>query len=781
MKFAYIFRDITEEALGFAGGKGGSLCKMYKAGLGIPNGFVILSTAFENNQLKEEARSDIGNCLEMLSDNTFAVRSSALSEDSAKTSFAGEFESVLNVVRADVFSAIDTVASSAKSERVSEYSKVHGIDPGHKIAVVVQNMINAKMAGVLFSADPITGSHAKMVGNFVFGAGEQLVSGEKNAYSFTISRLGGKYHGDKSLSAYVKIMYKATLKAEEIFGCKLDIEWVVEGDKLYIVQARPITTLQTIDYDTYEINQSLDTDALWSSNNVGEAVPDVMSPFTWSLLHEMDLECQKVPGYLMFGNICGRTYSNISIMMSSLKVLGYNIPKAKELISEVFGYIPDNIEVPIYPFATTQLIKEMFLRAKKSLKRMKDSKKQKDYYLEYTPLWYVKILESIEAANTEQDLLKLWTSDVRPFLSALWHIWFGGAGSATLTSLRKKLAKMVGEELANLLCSNFSGEQTLVSMKPLLAIEQVIDGSLTQEKYLELYGHRSPHEFEVYYEYPADEPSFIENQIKQYKETNMSPSELRKKQQSEFMKAKMLFVQKAPSKEKWLEKKLEKVSKDANTRESLRNEFVKVFRVMRHLLLKIGSVTGVGDDIFMMYCYEVPEFLQGDTSMLDKLSKRRKTFEEYQRLPVFPQLIRGRFNPKEWLYSMDKRQDYYDPNAQAPTINEKAIKGFAGAPGIVEGKVRILHSYDEAKDFQKGEILVTTMTNIGWTPVFPKAAAIITDLGAPLSHAAIVARELGIPAVVGCGIATSELKTGDWVTVNGSNGTVTNIRDHSPV
>ncbi|MEY8001993.1 PEP/pyruvate-binding domain-containing protein, partial [Clostridium sp. Mt-5] len=254
-----------------------SLCKMYNAGIAVPQGFAILSTAFENNRLKAEAHSDIKKCLEKLPGITFAVRSSALSEDSAKTSFAGEFESVLDVAKNDVFSAIEAVADSAESKRVNEYSKAHGINSGHKIAVVVQIMINAKMAGVLFSADPITGSHVNMVGNFVFGAGEQLVSGEKNAYPFTMSRLGGKYQGDKSFAPYVKAMYKAALRAEGIFGCKLDIEWVVESERLYIVQARPITTLQTIDYDTYEINQSLDTDALGASlckmYNAGIAVP----------------------------------------------------------------------------------------------------------------------------------------------------------------------------------------------------------------------------------------------------------------------------------------------------------------------------------------------------------------------------------------------------------------------------------------------------------------------------------------------------------------------------
>lgn len=87
--------------------------------------------------------------------------------------------------------------------------------------------------------------------------------------------------------------------------------------------------------------------------------------------------------------------------------------------------------------------------------------------------------------------------------------------------------------------------------------------------------------------------------------------------------------------------------------------------------------------------------------------------------------------------------------------------------------MRVLHSFEEGKLFQKGEILVTTMTNIGWMPLFPKAAAIVTDLGAPLSHAAIVAREVGIPAVVGTGNATALLQTGDTVIVNGNTGMVT--------
>ena len=103
------------------------------------------------------------------------------------------------------------------------------------------------------------------------------------------------------------------------------------------------------------------------------------------------------------------------------------------------------------------------------------------------------------------------------------------------------------------------------------------------------------------------------------------------------------------------------------------------------------------------------------------------------------------------------------------------IKGAPGAAGQVEGIVHLIHSMDEADEFQPGEILVTVLTNVGWTLLFPKAAAIITDIGAALSHTAIVAREFGIPAVVGCGDATMRLKTGDRVLVNGGQGFVKNL------
>jgi phosphoenolpyruvate synthase/pyruvate phosphate dikinase len=137
--------------------------------------------------------------------------------------------------------------------------------------------------------------------------------------------------------------------------------------------------------------------------------------------------------------------------------------------------------------------------------------------------------------------------------------------------------------------------------------------------------------------------------------------------------------------------------------------------------------------------------------------------------------IRGRFDPFQWAADRNRRMDVSDPHAPASPIvpsTDNVIKGHPGSAGRVEGIVQRIDSPDEGDRLQPGEILVASTTNVGWTPLCPRAAAVITDIGGSLSHAAIVARELGIPAVVGCGDATIRLKTGDRVLVDGRRGVV---------
>src|SRR5690606_20228921 len=146
------------------------------------------------------------------------------SEDSASASFAGEFETVLNVkTDDDILDAIHKVFKSRESERVKVYSAVQGMERSHEIAVVVQEMVPSDISGVLFTADPITGSYANMIGNFVYGLGEQLVSGEADAHSFKLSRPKGKYEGPEPLKQYTSELYKLAAKLEEELGAPQDI------------------------------------------------------------------------------------------------------------------------------------------------------------------------------------------------------------------------------------------------------------------------------------------------------------------------------------------------------------------------------------------------------------------------------------------------------------------------------------------------------------------------------------------------------------------------------
>jgi pyruvate,water dikinase len=186
---------------------------------------------------------------------------------------------------------------------------------------------------------------------------------------------------------------------------------------------------------------------------------------------------------------------------------------------------------------------------------------------------------------------------------------------------------------------------------------------------------------------------------------------------------------------------------------------------------RAGQLTGHGDDLFFLELPETVDLLRGDPAPLVKVPDRRAAYENYRALPPYPALIRGHFDPVRWAADPSRRSDYYDERAQ-PAKPDDTITGFPGAAGVVEGIARVLRTPEDAAQLGDGEILVTTVTNIGWTPTFPRAAAVVTDVGAPLSHAAIVARELGIPAVVGCGNATMLLHSGDRIRVDGSHGTV---------
>lgn len=770
MRHVFPLCELPEVNYRYAGGKGASLAAMIKAGLPVPEGFVILTTAFGSEGLTDEADTELKMMLSGLSDKyTYAVRSSALGEDGMNASFAGAYETVLDVKKGDIRSSIDSVFTSADAARVSIYAHERKAECGG-IAVVVQRFVKPGFAGVLFTSDVITGSAARMTGNYVKGIGEQLVSGNSNAEEFSFDTLKYRYTGSTELQPYASRLYKYALKIRRLYSCPQDIEWAVSEGSVYILQARPITTLQGKRTDTYEINDSLGGEYLFSRTNVGEIFMRPVSPATYGIL---DSICDMI-GIPFISNICGQPYANISSLCSMLVSFGLSEKKAWQIISDIAGELPEDTKIPIYPFDKKKFIKRIIslLFAKKPGSQNLPSKKEIAKRLGDIA---EELIQELHGIDTNSGLYDFWVNRCDSYMSAGMSAILGSLSIKPLFNTRKSIIKIAGEELANELCSNCSSEGMLESLKPLYVLEDVIAGRITRDEYIRRYGHRCANEMELSCPYPYEAPDFLDKVIDEYRRSGVNAHQMKAVQEIKFKDAVSRFRQLYPRKAGWLDKKLKSFSKAAYIRENIRSQGVKLFCLMREFLLRAAELNGLGDDIFMLYFTETMRLLKGDSTVLDNIPARRKSYEKYLEMPTFPNIIIGRFEPDKWLADDKRRLDIYRFGESRMPDMDAEIKGYAGAAGIVEGTACVLGDISEADTLVKGEILVTTATNIGWTTIFPKVSAIVTDIGAPLSHAAIVAREFGIPAVVGCRNAVTLIKTGDRIRVDGINGLVYKI------
>ncbi|MCI0396470.1 MAG: pyruvate, phosphate dikinase [Chloroflexi bacterium] len=779
------FNELTMEQRPFAGGKGGTLARLYQAGYPVPDGFVILTTAFEENELKPKAWAEIRAQLEHMQtvksqanhESTFAVRSSALSEDFIQASFAGEFETVLNVGTDEEFQqAIHTVCQSRESDRVQTYSEAQSIHTNHKIAIVVQRMIQAETSGVLFTADPVTGSHLRMVGNFVHGSGEQLVSGRANPHTFTLKRPRGQYEGPPELKRFASRLYKMASRLEKELGCPQDIEWTVSRGRLFLLQSRPITTLQGYNPTTGEWNDSLTGDFLWANGNIGEAFPDVMTPCTWSLVQlwlSAILPFRVPGGYPTTGNIGGRIYVNLSLFVYAYRLFGMKAQKALEALEDALGRpAPEGLKVPELPLRFTELL-SMVVGAIKILRTRSKNKSKLPNLVATVPQWCASMGQRIQQTDTREALAALWRDELEATIRHTFLVGSASVDDEGAIPLRRDLTRLVGADDANVLLANLSGDsELLASLEPLVDLAKVARGEMSDAAYLEQHGHRGPHEAELSIAGPAEDPNWLKQQLAEFAKSPVDLEALLAKRRSEFDAAWARFQDRYPRKAKAIQRRLEQVAAAARIREAVRSEVTRIFRIVRAYALRAGQLTGLGDDVFFLPLNELLDVLSGDDKATIHIPARRETYARYKALPRYPSVICGRFDPLQWASDPNRRSDIFDAHASVAGADADTITGFAGSAGRAKGIICRLDSVEEGEQLQPGEILVTAMTNIGWTLLFTRAAAIVTDVGAPLSHAVIVARELGIPAVVGCGNATRRLHTGDLVLVDGGQGVV---------
>jgi phosphohistidine swiveling domain-containing protein len=527
---------------------------------------------------------------------------------------------------------------------------------------------------------------------------------------------------------------------------------------------------------TGEWNDSLTGEFLWSNVNLSEAVPDVMTPSTWSLWWIFHYETNPIvlPGnYPFCGNIAGRPYFNLSLLFSMYRAVGQDA--RKEMRGDMLGSISADIEIPALHFSAFLVYRTVLpglLRARWLKKRCQQGLPQ---FLEVTPTWCRAVRNEVVNWKNTHSLLLGWQEKIRPAIVHACDMLRTVTAGLTepATRLRLELSDLMGDADANAILSNLSGKSgDLASLGPLLGLAQAAEGSLSREAYLERYGHRGPHEMELSALGADDDPEWFEKQLAQFTRLPVDVEALLTNQRAEQAAAWARFESRFPGKVPATRRRLGKVAAAAKNREAARSEVTRLARLGRFFLLQAGAVTGIGDDIFFLSFDEMTALLAGDRSPLSAIPARRAMYQRYCALPPYPALIIGRFDPFQWAVDPNRRSDSYDARQAGAAALSSIVKGIAGAAGCVEGIVHRIDRVEDGNQLQAGEILVTTITNIGWTPLFPRLAAIITDVGASLSHAAIVAREMGIPAVVGCGNATMLLKTGDRVRVDGGRGIV---------
>ncbi len=841
--------DDRGAAPGVAGGKGASLARLARAGFRVPPGFHVTTSAyldfigrgglrepvlaamsavdvsdaatfdaaaarigdlFAGQPVPAPTAAAITGAYACLGDDVpVAVRSSATVEDLPGMSAAGQHDTYLNIRgEAAVLDAVKRCWASLWSARAIGYRARCGVEPGEvRIAVVVQQLVLAEAAGVMFTIDPLDGAHDKVVVSANWGLGESVVAGDVTPDVAVIDRASGtlvSYQvGSKEMmtvadgtatratgtpadlrSAAVLSAAQAGelawvgLAIEKLYDEPVDIEWALAAGELSVVQARPITTLASRPAagPGEQWNDSLAGDYLWSNGNLGEALPDVMTPATWSfvelLMSRMTFP-PSLPGYCGYGRIGGRFYANVSMSISLEALAGISPRRFAALFGPVLGKLPPIKEIPRPRLPRWKTVRLMVPATVAMLRRVRASQKRMPQFLAGAPGRCQRLRAEIEQTADATALASLWPAKVRPLVEEACDMLSAAvAHGTTLLSVPRKLATLVGEaDSALLLSGQQSGGTPLASLGPVTGLARLARGEIDRDTFARQYGHRGSHEVELSIPRPAEDPAWIDDQLAALHDTAHDADALLADQEAARAAAWERLAGQDPKKAAVARKLIARWAPVARDREAARSEVARSAWVARTWVWRAGQLTGHGDDLFFLELPETVDLLRGEPAPLAKVPARRASYETYQALPPYPALIRGRFDPTRWAADPNRRSDYYDERAHTARPDD-TITGFPGAAGVVEGTARVLRTPEDAAQFGNGEILVTTATNIGWTPVFPRAAAVVTDVGAPLSHAAIVARELGIPAVVGCGNATMLLHTGDRVRVDGSNGTV---------
>ncbi len=540
----------------------------------------------------------------------------------------------------------------------------------------------------MFTANPLTGARDQVMINAAWGLGEAIVGGqvtpdtvvvEKGSGAITAQEIAEKdvmtvqtqsgtheepVPADRRTQAVLSPTQAADLarvgvQIEDLYGQPMDIEWALSDGRFFIVQARPITTLRAQIPATEEWNDNLSGDYLWSCANVGEAVPDVMTPCTWSLIQvfvakTMGLFFSIGRRYHPIGNISGRYYMNVSLAMSASALFGVGRKRFLALTGEMFGRIPDDLEVPRIPLSRWRILRTIVPEAIHYRQRVRVNRKKLPAFLAEAPARCEALHARIQEASSAEELIGLWQAELEPFFHECCSMMeaFGGVP----IRVRHTLRNLVGEADADVLLSGLNtGCSQLASPGPLLGLTQLSRGVIDRATFARQYGHRGPHEMEVSLPRPAEDPDWIDRQQAALREAPVDVKTLLARQKDAQAAAWERFQQRSPRRAARMRRRIDRAAAKASDREATRSELVRVFWALRAFVLHAGALTGQGEALFFLSINEILAVLGGDETALARIPARRATYARYCALPPYPTLIRGHFDPFQWAADPQRR------------------------------------------------------------------------------------------------------------------------------
>jgi len=759
------------------GGKAYNLDILTKNGINVPK-WCVVNSAEDNFDVE--------------ADKLYAVRSSAVGEDGSGNSFAGQMESYLYVKPEDIKLRIQDVICSANSDRIKFYREQNGISNDDiKVGIIVQEMVNSEVSGVVFSSNPITGKRSEILISSVFGLGEGLVSGELNADTYTIendkitkniaekpykivfdkeSGCGTKQVKNENPSAssltdeQIQEIVATVKEIVKIYNKPQDIEWAYESGKLYILQARPITTLENI------IDKSKQ-EVIWDNSNIIESYSGVTTPLTFSFIKDVYTEVYKqfllIMGveqeliednsniFQMLGLIEGRVYYNLLNWYRLLRLMpGYEINAG--FMESMMGVKQKLNQIP----------------------KVKPSKKNK----------YIRLLNLIKSLiinllTLPRDIEKFYMH-INNTLSPYENGKLEGKTANELVEiyfeLESKLMKKWQAPLVNdgtLQNDLLTGETGIISTQPIKRIKLISNkicagenADKDIEEFIQKFGNRCIGELKLETITYKQDPSLLQFIINSYVKQGVIDLEKESEREQEIRRNAEKTV-KEKIKNPLFGFILKNARQRVKNRENLRFERTRLFGLVREIFLELGknfsyeNIIETPRDIFYLTKEEIFNYVRGTSVDMDFkiiIENRKEEFKSFEnKHPA------DRFSTFGAVY---KANDY--TSKETVTINTNGdLSGIGACAGIVRAKVKIVHSVAESEGLE-GCIMVAEKTDPGWVPLFPISKGILVERGSILSHSAIVAREMGIPAIVGINNLLLTLKDGDEVEMDGSTGQI---------